>query len=78
MNSLARIVFGNLRAISGSSRISLFMGQSRMGFSSLDRLKKLRDETGSPIAQVKKALDEFGGDFEKAKEYLVQKGLASA
>lgn len=75
MNSLARVVLGNLKSV---SRTSMFVSQSRMGFSSLDRLKKLRDETGSPIAQVKKALDEFGGDFEKAKEYLIQKGLASA
>lgn len=27
---------------------------------------------------MKKALDEFGGDFEKAKQFLIEKGLASA
>lgn len=77
MNSLARTLFGNLKAVSGARGVFL-NGSTKMGFSSLERLKKLRDETGSPIAQVKKALDEFGGDFEKAKEYLIQKGLASA
>jgi len=45
---------------------------------SMSELKKLRDETGSPIAQVKKALDDFNGDFEKAKAFLIEKGLASA
>jgi hypothetical protein len=46
--------------------------------SSMAELKKLRDETGSPIAQVKKALDDFNGDFDKAKAFLIEKGLASA
>ena len=76
MNSLVRVFAKHCIRMPVGGRVLQY--ESRMGFSSLDRLKKLRDETGSPIAQVKKALDEFGGDFEKAKEYLIQKGLASA
>jgi len=35
-----------------------------------DTLKKLRDETGVSVMQCKKALDEAGGDIEKAKIVL--------
>ena len=35
-----------------------------------DTLKKLRDETGVSVMQCKKALDEAGGDLEKAKIIL--------
>ncbi len=37
---------------------------------SIDDVKKLRDETGVSIMQCKKALEEAGGDFEKAKVIL--------
>lgn len=43
-----------------------------------DMVKMLRDETGAPILDCKKALEEYGGDMEKAKEYLTEKGLAKA
>lgn len=39
---------------------------------------KLREETGAGILDCKKALDEAGGDFEKAKAILQEKGIASA
>ena len=35
-----------------------------------DTLKKLRDETGVSVMQCKKALEEAGGDIEKAKIVL--------
>ena len=40
-------------------------------------VKRLREETGSGMVDCKTALVETGGDYEKAKDYLRQKGLAS-
>ena len=36
----------------------------------LELLKKLREETAVSLAQCKKALEEAGGDLNKAKELL--------
>jgi len=41
-------------------------------------VKKLRDETGAGMMDAKRALEATGGDFEKAKDWLRAKGLASA
>lgn len=41
-------------------------------------VKKLRDETDAPMMECKAALEEAGGDFERAKEILREKGKASA
>lgn len=41
-------------------------------------IKKLREETGSPINECKIALEIHEGDLEKAKEHLKAKGLAQA
>lgn len=41
-------------------------------------VKDLREKTGAGMMDCKKALEETGGDFEKAVEYLRTKGLASA
>jgi elongation factor Ts len=41
-------------------------------------VKRLRDETGAGMMDCKAALREAGGDLEKAREILRQKGLASA
>jgi len=41
---------------------------------SVDQIKKLRDETDISISECKKALEEAGGDFEKAKEILKKWG----
>lgn len=38
----------------------------------MDTLKELREETGLSIAQIKKALDEVGGDKEKARAVLAE------
>lgn len=44
----------------------------------IDDLKKLREETGAGIADVRQALEEAAGDTAKAKEILKQKGLDKA
>jgi elongation factor Ts len=41
-------------------------------------VQRLRAETGAGVMDCKKALEESGGDFEKAREVLRQKGLAAA
>jgi len=41
-------------------------------------VKDLRDKTGSPVMDCKKALEESGGDIEKAVTLLRLKGLAAA
>lgn len=41
-------------------------------------VKELREKTGAGMLDCKKALDEAGGDFEKAVEFLRKKGLAAA
>ncbi|EGR28319.1 hypothetical protein IMG5_178510 [Ichthyophthirius multifiliis] len=61
-----------------NSHIQNFNKLPKYNFTSTEILKRLRDETGSPIINVKKALEEYNGDFEKAKNYLIEKGLASA
>lgn len=41
-------------------------------------VKELRERTGAGMMDCKKALNEAGGDMEKAIEYLREKGLAAA
>lgn len=41
-------------------------------------VKKLREETGAPMLDCKNALEQYNGDFEKAVEWLKEKGLAKA
>ena len=38
----------------------------------MDTIKELREETGLSFAQIKKALDEVGGDKEKARAMLAE------
>ena len=45
---------------------------------SIEEIKKLRAMTGAGLADVKKALTEAEGDFDKAKELLRERGLAIA
>lgn len=45
---------------------------------SASMVKDLREKTGAGMMDCKKALAEAGGDFEKAVDYLRQKGLATA
>lgn len=44
----------------------------------MDAIKVLRDETGAGILEVKKALDDFGGDVSKVREELMKKVAAKA
>ncbi|MBI1755972.1 MAG: translation elongation factor Ts [Fimbriimonas ginsengisoli] len=41
-------------------------------------VKRLREETDAPMMECKTALEEAGGDFEKAKNILREKGKAAA
>ena len=41
-------------------------------------VKELREATGASVLSCKQALEQFGGDFEQAKTYLAEKGLATA
>jgi len=41
-------------------------------------VKRLREETDAPMMECRAALDEAGGDFDKAKEILREKGKAAA
>jgi elongation factor Ts len=43
-----------------------------------EMVKELREETGAGVLDCKNALQEADGDFDKAVEYLRQKGLAAA
>ncbi len=43
-----------------------------------DMVRALRDETGAGIMDAKRALEEAGGNSDKAKEILRQQGLARA
>ena len=44
----------------------------------MEDIKQLRDKTGAGIVDCKKALEESGGDIEKAVEILRKKGIAKA
>lgn len=43
-----------------------------------EQVKLLREKTGAGMMDCKRALEESGGDFEKAIEYLRKKGAATA
>ncbi len=45
---------------------------------SASMVKDLREKTGAGMMDCKKALTETGGDFQKAVDFLRQKGLATA
>lgn len=44
----------------------------------IEQLKKLRNETSASISDCKKALEETGGDYKKALEWLKKRGLEKA
>ena len=44
----------------------------------LEQIKKIREQTGAGVVDVKKALDETGGNEEKAIEILRKKGQDKA
>ncbi len=43
-----------------------------------DKIRQLREETGAGVMECKKALEQAGGDFIKAKELLKERGLEIA
>ena len=45
---------------------------------SIELIKQLREETGAGVLDCRKALEAYNGDFDKALEYLREKGLAKA
>lgn len=45
---------------------------------STDDVKRLREETGAGVMDAKRALDEAGGSFDRAREILREKGIAQA
>jgi elongation factor Ts len=45
---------------------------------SIELIKQLREETGAGVLDCRKALETYNGDFDKALEYLREKGLAKA
>lgn len=45
---------------------------------SIDQIKKLREETGAGVMEVKRVLEEASGDAQKAKEALRKYGLIKA
>lgn len=44
----------------------------------INQIKKIREETGASVIDVKRALEEAGGDEKKARELLRQKGFEKA
>jgi elongation factor Ts len=44
----------------------------------IEIIKKLREETGAGVLEVKEMLEEVGDDYEKAKEELLKKSAAKA
>jgi elongation factor Ts len=45
---------------------------------SIDTLKKLREETQAGVADCRQALEDAGGDYDKAKKLLAERGLEKA
>ena len=45
---------------------------------SIEQIKELRDATGVGIMDCREALENANGDFDKAVDFLRQKGLAKA
>lgn len=45
---------------------------------SIDKIKKIRSESGAPVMEIKKALEEAAGDEKKAKELLSKSGFERA
>ena len=44
----------------------------------IDQIKELREETSAGVMEVKRALEESDGDFDRAKKLLQERGVAKA
>jgi elongation factor Ts len=62
------------------ARFRIFQGKGyfEMATISASAVKDLREKTGVGMMEAKKALEEGGGDFEKAVDILRKKGLSAA
>lgn len=49
-----------------------------MGKIDLEQIKKLRNKTKAGVMDCRQALEECGGDLQKAEEWLKKKGIAQA
>lgn len=45
---------------------------------SVDDVKRLREETGAGVMDAKRALDKAEGDFDRARQFLREEGIATA
>lgn len=45
---------------------------------SLERIKKLREDTGAGVSDCRQALEDAGGDYAKAKKLIMERGLEKA
>lgn len=45
---------------------------------SIDDLKKLREDTKAGIADCRQALEDAGGDYDKARKLIIERGLEKA
>ena len=60
-------------------RSSVAQGRTEIAVAiTAEDVKHLREQTGAGVMDCKKALDEAGGDFEKAVKVLREKGIATA
>eukprot|EP01027_Heterolobosea_sp_BB2_P004408 GEZU01006739.1.p2 GENE.GEZU01006739.1~~GEZU01006739.1.p2 ORF type:complete len:393 (+),score=195.61 GEZU01006739.1:87-1181(+) len=73
------------RASAVRSSASVLLSSSKQTYSTaakipglMDKIKELRKLTNAPMQHCKTALEEEGGDLEKAKDWLRKKGLATA
>lgn len=71
---LTRSIFLNRCGFSAKGLLSIPV----RNLSSAERIKELREYTGSPISECKKALENFEGDVDKAKKWLREQGSAYA
>src|SRR5262249_32883265 len=53
-------------------------GPDTMAAITSNQVRELRDVSGAPMMDCKKALDETAGDMDKAMDWLRKKGIASA
>ncbi len=75
MMCLLRISLFGSHSIFPDLRASNFLNYNPMSVTiTAQDVKKLRDQTGAGMADCRKALEESGGDFEGAIDYLRKKG----
>ena len=66
------------KAFRGISKVSLIQNRSLSSRVTASMVKELRESSGAPMMDCKKALTEYEGDMEKAVDWLRAKGIAKA